>query len=79
MGEFDLVFNQEHVNDVMAAVDALRKVGEKYGAISLLSAIGTAIDEFAEREGIGKDGAVEMMERLQIVQGQVWEIEGGMK
>ena len=53
----------------------LQKVGEELGAAAMLSVIGTAIDEFATREGIGQEGAREMLERLMTVQGDVWKIE----
>lgn len=51
----------------------LRKVGEELGAAAMLSVIGAAIDEFATREGIGQEGAREMLERLMTVQGEVWK------
>ena len=54
----------------------LQKVGEELGAAAMLSVIGTAIDEFAAREGIGQEGAREMIERLLNVQDDVWNLEG---
>lgn len=54
----------------------LQKVGEELGAAAMLSVIGTAIDTFAEREGIGQEGAKEMLERLMTIQGEVWKVEG---
>ena len=57
--------------------ESLRKVGEELGAAAMLSVIGTAIDEFATREGIGQEGAKEMLEKLMTIQGEVWNVEGG--
>ena len=57
--------------------ESLRKVGEELGAAAMLSVIGTAIDEFATREGIGQEGAKEMLEKLMTIQGEVWKVEGG--
>lgn len=65
-----------HLDLVMGAADSLRKVGEVLGAAAMLSVIGTAIDTFADREGIGQEGAKEMLERLMTIQGEVWKIEG---
>ena len=65
-----------HLDLVMGAADSLRKVGEELGAAAMLSVIGTAIDEFATREGIGQEGAKEMIERLLSVQDDVWNLEG---
>lgn len=56
--------------------ESLRKVGEELGAAAMLSVIGTAIDGFATREGIGQEGAREMIERLLSVQDDVWNLEG---
>ena len=56
--------------------ESLRKVGEELGAAAMLSVIGTAIDEFATREGIGQEGAKEMLEKLMTIQGEVWKVEG---
>lgn len=64
-----------HLDLVMGAANSLQKVGEVLGAAAMLSVIGTAIDEFATREGIGQEGAREMLERLMTVQGDVWKIE----
>lgn len=65
-----------HLDLVMGAANSLRKVGEELGAAAMLSVIGTAIDGFATREGIGQEGAKEMLERLMIIQGEVWKVEG---
>ena len=54
----------------------LRKVGEEFGAAAMLAVIGAAIDEFATREGIGQEGAKEMLEKLMTIQGEVWKVEG---
>lgn len=65
-----------HLDLFMGAANSLRKVGEELGAAAMLSVIGTAIDEFAIREGIGQEGAKEMIERLLSVQDDVWNLEG---
>ena len=54
----------------------LQKVGEDLGAAAMLSVIGTAVDNFATKEGIGQEGAKEMLERLMTIQGEVWKVEG---
>ena len=54
----------------------LQKVGEELGAAAMLSIIGAAVDIFATREGIGQEGAREMLERLMTIQGEVWKVEG---
>ena len=56
--------------------ESLRKVGEELGAAAMLSVIGTAVDNFATREGIGQEGAKEMLEKLMTIQGEVWKVEG---
>ena len=66
----------KHIDLVMAAAYALHEVGDKIGACGLLAVIGTAIDEFATKEGIGEEGAREMIERLLSVQDNVWNLEG---
>ena len=65
-----------HLDLAMGAAESLLKVGEELGAAAMLSVIGTAIDEFATREGIGREGAKEMIERLMTIQGEVWKAEG---
>ena len=65
-----------HLDLVMGAANSLRKVGEELGAAAMLSVIGATIDEFAAREGIGQEGAREMIERLLNVQDDVWNLEG---
>ena len=65
----------KHADRLVKLSKDLQKVGEELGAAAMLSIIGTAIDGFAEREGIGQEGAKEMLERLMIIQGEVWKVE----
>lgn len=66
----------KHADRLIKLSESLRKVGEELGAAAMLSVIGTAIDGFATREGIGQEGAKEMLERLMTIQGEVWKVEG---
>lgn len=64
----------KHADRLVKLSKDLQKVGEELGAAAMLSVIGTAIDTFADREGIGQEGAKEMLERLATIQGKVWEL-----
>lgn len=66
----------KHADRLIKLSESLQKVGEELGAAAMLSVIGTAIDGFATREGIGQEGAKEMLERLMTIQGEVWKVEG---
>lgn len=66
----ELIKNIDRLSNL---ADELQKIGEEFGAVIMLSVIGTAIDNFADREGIGQEGAREMLKRLLSVQGKVWE------
>lgn len=66
----------KHVDRLAKLSEDLQKVGEEFGAAAMLSVIGTAVDNFATREGIGQEGAKEMLKRLLSVQDDVWNLEG---
>lgn len=66
----------KQVDRLVKLSESLQKVGEELGAAAMLSVIGTAVDNFATREGIGQEGAKEMLERLMTIQGEVWKVEG---
>lgn len=68
------VFNDMEI--ILAAVAALAEVGEKIGETGLMAVIGTAVDEFVSRQGLGRAEAKAMINKLLLTMDDVWEING---
>ena len=69
----------ERINDmekILEAVAALAEIGEKLGETGLMAVIGTAVDEFVTREGLGCAEAKAMIHKLLLTMDDVWEING---
>ena len=69
----------ERINDmgkILEAAAALAEVGEKIGETGLMAVIGTAVDEFVSRQGLGRAEAKAMINKLLLTMDDVWEING---